>query len=118
MVVRDEELGAPAIEALRERRVRYHPNRNTVSRSTPWTAPDSCISRQLWWGHQLPIWYCPDGHSTVQAEPPEACGTCGSAELTRDQDVLDTWFSSALSPFATLGWPAETPELERYYPGN
>ena len=114
-----KELAAPAIEALRERHVRYHPeSQHRFALDSLETAPDWCISRQLWWGHQLPIWYCPDGHLTVAAEPPEACGTCGSAELTRDPDVLDTWFSSALWPFATLGWPSETPELERYYPGD
>ena len=81
-------------------------------------APDWNISRQLWWGHQLPVWYCPDGHVTVAETEPEACAECGSTELTRDADVLDTWFSSALWPFATLGWPDETPELEAFYPGS
>ena len=80
--------------------------------------PDWNISRQLWWGHQQPLWYCPDGHVTCAWPPPDACAECGSTELERDPDVLDTWFSSALWPYATLGWPERTPELERYYPGD
>jgi valyl-tRNA synthetase len=79
---------------------------------------DWCISRQIWWGHRIPVWYCPDGHVTVAETDPEACAECASKELRQDEDVLDTWFSSALYPFATLGWPEETPELARYYPGN
>jgi len=76
------------------------------------------VSRQLWWGHQLPIWYCPDEHATVAETEPDACAECGSGELRRDEDVLDTWFSSALWPFATLGWPDETADLEAFYPGD
>ena len=79
----------------------------------PWN-----VSRQLWWGHQLPIWYCADGHVTCAEVEPDACAECGSHELTRDEDVLDTWFSSALWPFATLGWPDETPELRALLPGR
>jgi valyl-tRNA synthetase len=113
------ELAKPAIEALRERRVRYHPaSQHRFAIASLEQAPDWCVSRQLWWGHQLPIWYCPDGHLTVQLDDPTACVECGSGELTRETDVLDTWFSAALWPFATLGWPDETPELARYYPGN
>ena len=112
-------LAAPALEALRERRVRFHPeSQHRFASESLEQAPDWCISRQLWWGHQLPIWYCPDGHTTVTVDEPSACAECGSGELERDPDVLDTWFSSALWPFATLGWPAETPELARYYPGD
>ena len=81
-------------------------------------APDWNISRQVWWGHQLPVWYCPDGHVTVAESEPEACAECGKTELERDPDVLDTWFSSALWPFATLGWPDDTPDLQRFYPGD
>ena len=113
------ELAGPAIAALRERRVRYHPeSQHRFAIDSLESAPDWCVSRQLWWGHQLPIWYCPEGHLTVQVEPPSACSECGSNELTRETDVLDTWFSAALWPFATLGWPDATPELERYYPGD
>jgi valyl-tRNA synthetase len=79
----------------------------------PW-----CISRQLWWGHRIPVWYCDDGHTTIAESEPHACVECGSTALRQDEDVLDTWFSSALWPFATLGWPERTPELERFYPGD
>ena len=110
---------APAIEALRDRRVRYHPeSQHRFAISSLEETPDWCISRQLWWGHQLPIWTCPDGHHTVQVDQPSACTVCGSTVLERETDVLDTWFSSALWPYATLGWPDETPELARYYPGD
>ena len=81
-------------------------------------APDWNISRQIWWGHQLPLWECPDGHVTVEETEPEACVECGSHELTRSTDVLDTWFSSALWPFATLGWPDDTEDLRTFYPGD
>ncbi|MEJ7566683.1 MAG: valine--tRNA ligase [Gaiellaceae bacterium] len=114
-----EEPARPALDALRERRVRYHPeSQHQFAIRSFEEIPDWNISRQLWWGHQQPLWYCPDGHVTCTWPPPEACAECGSAELERDPDVLDTWFSSALWPCATLGWPERTPELERYYPGN
>ena len=114
-----EGLAAPALEALRERRVRFHPeSQHRFAIESLEQAPDWCVSRQLWWGHQIPIWTCPDGHRTCVWPPPEACAECGSGELQRDPDVLDTWFSSALWPLATLGWPDETPELERYYRGD
>ena len=114
-----EELAAPAIAAIREGRVRFTPERfslvclDWLENVRPW-----CISRQIWWGHRIPVWYCPDGHVTVAEDTPDACAECGSTELRQDEDVLDTWFSSALYPFATLGWPDQTPELERYYPGD
>src|SRR5689334_16878238 len=114
-----KELAAPAIEAIESGRVTFHPQvQNRVALDwlksiRPWN-----VSRQLWWGHQLPIWYCPDGHVTCSETEPDACAECGSPELTRDPDVLDTWFSSALWPFATLGWPDETPDLRRFYPGD
>ena len=79
----------------------------------PWN-----VSRQLWWGHQLPIWYCADGHVTCVETAPDACAECGSTEIERDPDVLDTWFSSALWPFATLGWPDDTESLRTFYPGD
>ena len=114
-----EGLAQPAIEALRERRVRYHPeSQHRFAIESLEEAPDWCVSRQLWWGHQIPIWTCPDGHLTCAWPPPDACAECGAGELERDPDVLDTWFSSALWPFATLGWPADTPELDRYYRGD
>ena len=74
------------------------------------------ISRQLWWGHRIPAWYCPDGHVTVALEDPTGCSTCGREELRQDEDVLDTWFSSQLWPFSTLGWPDDTLELRTFYP--
>ncbi|HYI75467.1 MAG TPA: valine--tRNA ligase [Gaiellaceae bacterium] len=114
-----KEPAAPAIEALRERRVRFHPeSQQRFAITSLEETPDWCVSRQLWWGHQLPIWTCPDGHHTVQVDDPSECAECSSSELARETDVLDTWFSSALWPYATLGWPEETPELRRYYPGN
>jgi valyl-tRNA synthetase len=116
---RMDELGAPAIEALQTRRVRYHPeSQHRFAIDSLEHAPDWNISRQVWWGHQLPVWYCPDGHVTVAETKPDACAECGRTELERDPDVLDTWFSSALWPFATLGWPDDTPELRRFYPGD
>jgi valyl-tRNA synthetase len=114
-----EEPRKPALAALRERRVRYHPeSQHAFAERSLEEIPDWNVSRQLWWGHQLPIWYCPGGHVTCAWPPPEACAECGSTELERDPDVLDTWFSSALWPFATLGWPEDTDELRRYYPGD
>ena len=114
-----EEPRKPALEALRERRVRYHPeSQHAFAIRSFEQIPDWNVSRQLWWGHQIPIWTCPDGHRTCTWPEPDACAECDSGELERDPDVLDTWFSSALWPYATLGWPHETPELERYYPGN
>jgi len=108
-----------ALEALQERRVRYHPeSQHQFAIRSFEEIPDWNISRQLWWGHQQPLWYCPDGHVTCAWPPPDACAECGSVELARDPDVLDTWFSSALWPYATLGWPEQTVELERYYPGD
>jgi valyl-tRNA synthetase len=116
---RMDELKRPALEALRDGRVAYHPpSQHRFAIESLETAPDWNISRQIWWGHQIPAWYCPDEHVTVAETEPAACADCGSTELTRDQDVLDTWFSSALWPFATLGWPEDTPDLRRFYPGS
>jgi valyl-tRNA synthetase len=114
-----KELAAPAIRVVREGAVRFFPERYTkvyldwMEQIRPW-----CVSRQLWWGHRIPVWYCPNGHLTVVESQPQACAECGARELVQDEDVLDTWFSSALWPFATLGWPDETPELERWYPND
>ncbi len=114
-----DELKQPALEALRSRRVQYHPeSQHRFAIDSLENAPDWNISRQIWWGHQIPVWECPDGHETVAETEPEACAECGSTELTRSADVLDTWFSSALWPFAILGWPEETPELRAWYPGT
>ena len=113
------ELKKPALEALRAGRVRFHPeSQHRFAIESLEEAPDWCISRQLWWGHQLPIWECPSGHLTVEETEPAVCTECGSAELERSEDVLDTWFSSALWPFATLGWPDDTDDLRAFYPGN
>jgi valyl-tRNA synthetase len=112
-------LVRPAIEALRDGRVRSKPEQQTkvmlsyLENIRPW-----CISRQLWWGHRIPVWYCADGHPTIAEEEPAACSECGAGGLEQDEDVLDTWFSSALWPFATLGWPEATPDLETFYPGD
>jgi valyl-tRNA synthetase len=114
-----EELKKPALEALRSRRVQYHPeSQHRFAIDSLENAPDWNISRQIWWGHQLPLWECPDGHETVAETDPDACAECGSTKLTRSEDVLDTWFSSALWPFAILGWPEQTPELDAWYPGT
>ncbi len=114
-----EELRQPALEALRSNTVTYHPeSQHRFAIRSLEDAPDWNISRQIWWGHQLPVWYCPNEHITVEETEPAACAECGSTELTRETDVLDTWFSSALWPFATLGWPDETPDLAYFYPGN
>src|SRR4051812_13716899 len=112
-------LAEPAIAAARDGSLRFHPEKpwtgiylTWLENIRPW-----CISRQLWWGHQIPVWYCEECEETIVAtEPPDRCGACGGAKLRRDPDVLDTWFSSALWPFATLGWPDDTPELRAFYP--
>ncbi len=112
-------LKASALEALRSGRVRFHPeSQHRFAVSSLEDAPDWNISRQIWWGHQLPLWQCPDGHWTCAEDEPAACAECGSTELTRSEDVLDTWFSSALWPFATLGWPDDTEDLRAFYPGD
>jgi valyl-tRNA synthetase len=115
--VRIEPLARPAIEAVEQGRTRFIPEQWTNTYMA-WmrNIHDWCISRQLWWGHQIPAWYCPDGHVTVAREAPTACGTCGETALRQDEDVLDTWFSSALWPFSTMGWPEETETLRTFYP--
>jgi valyl-tRNA synthetase len=114
-----EELKQPALAALRAREVRYHPeSQHRFAIESLETAPDWCISRQLWWGHQLPIWYDADGETYCAETEEEARELAGGKELRREEDVLDTWFSSALWPFATLGWPEETEDLKAFYPGD
>ena len=115
-----EGLAQPAIAAVGEGRVRFHPEKPWTGVYLEWlkNIKPWCISRQLWWGHQLPVWYCDECEETYVVDPedpPDRCGSCGG-ELRRDPDVLDTWFSSALWPFATLGWPERTPELSTFYP--
>jgi valyl-tRNA synthetase len=114
-----DELKRPALEALRARRVFYHPeSQHRFAIGSLENAPDWNISRQLWWGHRLPVWECPNGDITVAESTPTSCAACDATELKRSDDVLDTWFSSALWPFAILGWPDETPELRAWYPGT
>jgi valyl-tRNA synthetase len=115
--VRIEPLATPAIRAVEEGRTRFIPE-GWTNTYMAWmrNIHDWCISRQLWWGHQIPAWYCPDGHVTVARAVPDACATCGRRELQQDEDVLDTWFSSALWPFSTMGWPERTATLETFYP--
>jgi valyl-tRNA synthetase len=112
-----EPLAAPAIAAVEQGKTRIVPEHWTKT-YFHWmhNIQDWCISRQLWWGHAIPAYYCEDGHITVAVQPPGKCETCGKGELTADPDVLDTWFSSALWPFSTLGWPEETLDLRRFYP--
>ncbi|HEX2029401.1 MAG TPA: valine--tRNA ligase [Nitriliruptorales bacterium] len=110
-------LAADAIAAVEAGRVTFAPDRFTRP-FLEWlrNLHDWCISRQIWWGHRIPAWYCPDGHITVAREEPDACATCGERALTQDEDVLDTWFSSALWPFTVFGWPEDTPALRVWYP--
>jgi valyl-tRNA synthetase len=114
---RMDELAQPAIEVVERDEVRIAPGQwkrvylDWMREIRPW-----CISRQLWWGHRIPVWYCDACEETIVAETePDRCGACGG-ELRQEEDVLDTWFSSALWPFATLGWPDDTPELRAFYP--
>ncbi|NLI89434.1 MAG: valine--tRNA ligase [Epulopiscium sp.] len=116
--VRMEELAKPAIEALEKEDLRFVPERfgktylNWLENIRDW-----CISRQLWWGHRIPAYYCQDcDEIMISASKPEKCTKCDSTNLKQDEDSLDTWFSSALWPFSTLGWPEETEELKHFYP--
>ena len=116
--VKMEPLAKPAIEAVEQGRIRFVPERFTKNYMN-WmkNTRDWCISRQLWWGHQIPAWYCDAcGETVVAKEAPAACPKCGCTHLTRDPDTLDTWFSSALWPFSTLGWPNQTEDLSYFYP--
>jgi valyl-tRNA synthetase len=118
--VRMKPLAEPAMEAVRDGRIQFIPARFTkIYLNWLENIRDWCISRQLWWGHRIPVWYCRDCEKVVASRTdPAACPACAGTQLEQDPDVLDTWFSSALWPFSTLGWgwPDETPDLERFYP--
>jgi valyl-tRNA synthetase len=119
--IRTGPLAAAALEATRSGRTRIVPGHfektweHWLTNIRDWN-----VSRQLWWGHRIPAWYCPDGHVTVSSDEagPDACAVCGrpASDLTQDPDIFDTWFSSGLWPFSTLGWPENTPDYARYYP--
>ena len=118
--VRMEPLAKPAIDIVKNGKVKFVPDRFDKT-YYHWmeNIKDWCISRQLWWGHRIPAWYCDDcDEITVSREEPTKCAHCGSEHIHQDPDTLDTWFSSALWPFSTLGWPDETPELKHYFPTN
>jgi valyl-tRNA synthetase len=116
--VKMQPLIGPAVDVVKSGRVKFVPDRWTkVYLNWLATTRDWCISRQLWWGHRIPVWYCDDcGELTVSRADPESCSSCGSRNTRQDEDVLDTWFSSALWPFSTLGWPGDTEELRFFYP--
>ena len=113
-----EPLALKGIQAVEDGRIRIIPERFTrVYLNWMENIRDWCVSRQLWWGHRIPVWYCDDCHAlTVELENPSQCGTCGSSNIHQDPDVLDTWFSSALWTHSTLGWPQDTEELRYFYP--
>ena len=116
--VKMEPLAKPAVEVVRNKEIKLIPERmEKIYYNWMENIKDWCISRQLWWGHRIPAWYCADcGETIVAKEAPSTCPKCGGTHLHQDEDTLDTWFSSALWPFSTLGWPDETPELKHYYP--
>ncbi len=113
-------LAEPAIEAVTSGATKFVPERFSKQYMNWMTnIRDWCISRQLWWGHRIPVWYCDDcGEMMVLREDPCCCSKCGSKNIHQDEDVLDTWFSSALWPFSTLGWPEQTEDLKYFYPTN
>lgn len=116
--VKMEPLARPAIDAVRDGRIKFVPERFEKN-YFHWmeNIRDWCISRQLWWGHRIPAYYCADcGETVIAKEAPERCPKCGGTSLTQDPDTLDTWFSSALWPFSTMGWPDDTDDLRRFYP--
>ncbi len=118
--VKMQPLAEPAIDTVKKGEVKFVPDRfDKIYYHWMENIKDWCISRQLWWGHRIPAWYCSDcGEVIVSKTDPDCCPKCGSKNITQDPDTLDTWFSSALWPFSTLGWPEKTPELEHFYPTN
>lgn len=116
--IKIESLAKPAIEAVESGKIVFQPeNWKKTYYEWMYNIKDWCISRQLWWGHQIPAWYCEDcGETTVSRVDPDKCSKCSSPNIKRDEDVLDTWFSSALWPFSTMGWPENTKDLQKYYP--
>ncbi len=116
--VKIQPLADAALDAVRKGRIEIVPERFTkVYYNWLENIEDWCISRQLWWGHRIPVWYCADcGQLTVSREDPDRCAHCGSTKIVQDPDVLDTWFSSGLWPFSTLGWPDKTPDYQYFYP--
>ena len=117
--VKMDELAKPALDVYLQGKLRFNRERfGKIYKHWLDNIRDWCISRQLWWGHRLPVYYCQKGHITVAKTAPDKCRECGSTDLSQDEDVLDTWFSSALWPFSTLGWPEKTPELKFFYPTN
>lgn len=112
-----KELAKPAIKAVQDGEIKFHPKKwEKVYLDWMNNIRDWCVSRQLWWGHQIPVWYCGCGETIVAKSEPKSCPNCNGTKLQRDPDVLDTWFSSALWPFATLGWPEKTKDLAEFYP--
>ncbi|WP_142413037.1 valine--tRNA ligase [Hathewaya massiliensis] len=116
--VKMEPLAEPAIQVVKDKKIKFIPERfektyfNWMDNIQDW-----CISRQLWWGHRIPVWYCKDcDEIMVSMEDPHCCSKCGSKNIKQEEDVLDTWFSSALWPFSTLGWPDDTEDLKYFYP--
>ena len=118
--VKMEELAKPAIEAVKNGELKFVPERfDKIYLHWLENIRDWCISRQIWWGHRIPAYYCQDcGEVVVASEAPEKCPHCGCTHFKQDEDTLDTWFSSALWPFSTLGWPHETEDLDYFYPTN
>ena len=115
--VKMKPLAEPALDAVEEKNTKFVPQRFTrIYQNWLENIRDWCISRQIWWGHRIPAWYCSCGEVIVDYTDPDRCPSCGSSALEQDPDVLDTWFSSALWPFSTLGWPEETPDLAHFYP--
>jgi valyl-tRNA synthetase len=116
--VKMQPLAKEALRVVEDGTIQFVPERFAkIYHNWMANAHDWCISRQLWWGHQIPAWYCDNcGHVTVSRTDPDQCEKCRSKSITRDEDVLDTWFSSALWPFSTLGWPDKTPDLDYFYP--